>query len=220
LSSKDRSAKAKHRPRAQYGERQEQVTNTAARLFAERGFHATTISDLVQATGLQRGGLYHYIDGKDDLLVRIHEAFLSPLLAEAREIADSGQPPDVTLRILAQVLMRFHVDYHDHITVFLNEWRAIASQPAWKDIRQARREFEEIIAHAMREGAEQGIFAFSDARHARHTVLAWLGMINYSYQWLDPMGKTPPEQLADEFSDIFLYGICKRAGRAARHNGG
>ena len=40
---------------------------TAARLFAERGYQATSMSDLTEATGLAAGGLYHYIESKDQL---------------------------------------------------------------------------------------------------------------------------------------------------------
>lgn len=199
--------KASGRSRARYDKRREEVTDTAARVFAERGFHATTIDDLVEATGLQRGGLYHYISGKNDLLIRIEQAVLEPLLAQASEVPAS-EPPDVALRHLAQILMRFHVDYHYHITVFLNEWRTISTQPEWSEIRGERRKFEKIIERVLQRGVNEGAFVIP---HVRHAVLAWLGMINYSHQWMDPKGGVPPASLADEFSDIFLNGILTRA---------
>jgi TetR/AcrR family transcriptional regulator, cholesterol catabolism regulator len=64
--------------------RRREIVDVGAKAFAEHGFHATTIDQLVEATGLQRGGLYHYIDGKLDLLIAIHERFIEPLLEEAR----------------------------------------------------------------------------------------------------------------------------------------
>ena len=56
------------RLRARYDRRRQRVIDTAAGVIARRGFHATTVGDLVEATGLARGGLYHYIGSKDELL--------------------------------------------------------------------------------------------------------------------------------------------------------
>src|SRR5438552_3454258 len=84
--------------------RKEQIADTAALLFATKGFHATTIQDLVEATGLQRGALYHYIDAKKDLLFQIHTRFIDPLLEEAHAVEKVSQPPDASLRALADAL--------------------------------------------------------------------------------------------------------------------
>jgi TetR/AcrR family transcriptional regulator, cholesterol catabolism regulator len=73
--------------------------------------------------------------------------------------------------------------FRDHVTVFLHEWRIIESEPACGEIRSARREFEQIIADTLQRGREEGTLAFGDLRI---TALAFLGMVNYSYQWLRP----------------------------------
>ena len=195
---------AGERSRQRYAKRRTEVVDTAARVFAARGFHGTTIEDLVEATGLQRGGLYHYMDGKLDLLIAIHQRFIDPLLANAREVAERDEPADVQLRELARVLMRDIADYHDQVTVFLHEWRAIESDPAWRDIRRARQEFEQIVARVLERGRDDGLFGFEDSRL---TLLGFLGMINYSYQWFDPKGRVSPDTIADRFADIFLSGI-------------
>ena len=200
----------RERSRERYAQRRQEVVDTAARVFAARGFHATTIEDLVEATGLQRGGLYHYIDGKLDLLIAIHERFIDPLLDNAREISKREDPPDVQLRALAHALMDDIANYHDQVTVFLHEWKAIESEPAWKEVRGARQEFERIVSGVLKRGRDEGIFDFDDLRL---TLLAFLGMINYSYQWFDPKGRVPPGRIADHFVDIFLAGVSA-AGRA------
>src|SRR3954453_5560685 len=72
--------------RARYERRRHEVVDAAARVFAEQGFHATSVQDLVAATGLAAGGLYHYIGSKDRLLVQICDELMDPLLAEAEAI--------------------------------------------------------------------------------------------------------------------------------------
>src|SRR4051794_11617006 len=191
---------AKRRSRERYDQRRQEVVDIAARVFAERGFHATTIPDLVEATGLQRGGLYHYIDGKKDLLIRIHGRFLDPLLAEAERIAALDEPPDAKLRLLARALMSNIATYPHQVTVFLHEWRVIENDPEWQQIRKSRRRFESLVGSVLKEGNDQGVFAIKNNRIA---LLGWLGMINYSYQWYRPGGRVKHQDIADEFCEIF-----------------
>lgn len=189
---------------SRWDERRQEVVDTAAHLFAKRGYHATTIADLVDATGLQRGGLYHYISSKSELLIRIHERFINPLLEDARRILAAGDAPDVALRDLAHALMHDIVDYQDQVTVFLHEWQIIENDPEWKGIRAARKEFEGVVEQVLRAGAQQGMFQVNDVRL---TVLAFLGIMNYTTQWYRRGRSNSADELADYFVDIFLRGI-------------
>jgi AcrR family transcriptional regulator len=189
---------------ARYDRRRREVVDKAARVFAERGYHATSIEDLVEATGLQRGGLYHYMDGKKDLLSQIHHRFIEPLLEDARGIVERGGPPDEVLRNLGGALIRDIASYGDQVTVFLHEWRIIRDDPEWGEIRQARKDFEALVGSVLRRGMDEGVFAIRDERIA---LLGFLGMFNYSYQWFRPGGRVPAEEVAEEFCDIFLDGI-------------
>jgi AcrR family transcriptional regulator len=195
---------SRRKPRERYDERQAEVIDIAARVFAERGYHATSIEDLVEATGLQRGGLYHYMDGKKDLLIRIHRRFIDPLLEDAQDIAERGEPAEETLRLLTRALMHDIATYRDQVTVFLNEWRIIEHDPEWAEIRRSRRAFEEVVTEVIERGCEEGAFAVKDVRIA---VLGFLGMVNYSYQWYRPGGRGKPQDIADQFFEIFSSGI-------------
>ena len=193
------------RARARFDDRQGEIVDAAARAFAEHGYHATSIDDLVAATGLQRGGLYHYIGGKQDLLIAIHERFLQPLLAQARAIAAEQLPPEAALRALAHALMENISRYRDQVTVFFHEWRTIEGDERWSQVRRERREFERIIADVLERGRAAGRFRFDDGRIA---LLGFLGMINYTPQWYEPRGRMSHEDIAEQFCDIFLRGIA------------
>jgi TetR/AcrR family transcriptional regulator, cholesterol catabolism regulator len=192
------------RSRERWLEKEREVVDIAAGVFAERGFHATSIEDLVEATGLQRGGLYHYMNGKADLLIKIHQRFIEPLLEQAHEVAAEDEPADVVLRKLAAVLMNDIATYRDQVTVFLHEWRVIEDDPEWKTIRKARKDFEGVIESVLRRGVDEGIFEIKDMRLA---VMAFLGMFNHSYQWFQPGGRFSAQRIADNFCDIYISGV-------------
>src|ERR1700743_2702257 len=76
----------------QRGERWHQrrtaIVDAAAKLFAERGYHATGTAELCEAVGLGKGSLYYYVDSKENLLYLIHERVMNQVLGLVTRIAD------------------------------------------------------------------------------------------------------------------------------------
>ena len=203
------SPPAPERPalRARYEGRRAEVIAAAARQLAENGYAATSIADLTEATGLDAGGLYHYIGSKEALLVAICDELLEPLLAQAREIAASDElSPKGQLRALLRAWLAHIESHRDHMLVFSQERRVIEREPQWRQVRRRRKEFEEILDDVLRRGEESGTMVFEDRAL---TLLALLGMVNYTTQWLRPRGRLAAAEIADRYCDLIL-----RAGGA------
>src|SRR5437764_15052305 len=106
-------------------ERGEQVYAAALRLFREKGYHATSMQDIALAVGLYKGSLYHYIGGKEDLLVQVFERAMGALLADVERIAaDTSLRPSGQLRLVVQAHVRCVSENLDALTVYLHEFRA------------------------------------------------------------------------------------------------
>lgn len=194
-----------------YDERRGEIADIASRLFAERGYHATSMQDLTDAIGLQRGALYHYINAKKDLLYLIHDRLIQPLNERLRDIDSREEPPEVALREIAHALMQTIHDQRDQVTVFLHEWKAIRGDEGWASVRDSRREFETMVERALERGVEEGVFSLDNVRIA---TLGFLGMMNYAYTWIEPDGEWDADYIADQFADMYLNGI--RATKPAR----
>jgi AcrR family transcriptional regulator len=193
--------------RARYDARRREVVDAGAEAFARRGFHATSIDDLVEATGLARGGLYHYIGSKQALLFEVFDVLMAPLLERAREIAAEDAPAETRLRALVRVWMA-HVDSHRaHMTVFTQERRTLEQAEGWERVRADRREFEGILGGILEEGAAAGEFVIEDPHLAK---LAFTGMVNSTPQWFQTGRRLTAEQVADGFCDLLLAGIRPR----------
>jgi AcrR family transcriptional regulator len=192
---------------ARYDRKRREVVDAAAGAFARRGYHATSIDDLVDATGLARGGLYHYIGSKQALLIEVFDVLMAPLLERAREIAAAEAPAEERLRLLVRVWMA-HVDSHRaHMTVFTQERRTLERTPEWERVRADRREFEAILGAILEDGVAAGELVIPDVDLAK---LAITGMVNSTPQWFDPARRLAAEQVADGFCDLLLGGIRPR----------
>jgi AcrR family transcriptional regulator len=189
--------------RARYDRRRQEVVSAAARVFAQRGFQATTMGDLSQATGLAAGGLYHYIGSKEQLLFEICTELLDPLLEEADVIVSEPAAPEQTLRRLVRV-WALHVERHrDHMRVFQQERQLIERGARWRAVRASRQQFEGVLDEVLAAGERSGDFTFPDRRLA---LMALLSMINYLPQWFRPRGRLSAEAVADGFCDLLLNG--------------
>jgi AcrR family transcriptional regulator len=180
--------------RERYDRRQQAVVTTAAALFARRGFQATSMDELSEATGLRSGGLYHYIGSKQNLLLAIFGQLMDPLLARAAEIEAGEDDPQTQLRALVRAWLA-HIENHlDHMAVFAQERHTIEHEPEWEQVRASRDAFEAILARRL---AAVGL---TD----RLALFALLGMVNHTATWLKPGGRLTTEQIADGYCDMLL----------------
>ncbi len=205
--------------RERYERRRRDVIATAARLFAERGYQATSMSELTEATGLAAGGLYHYIESKDQLLISICDELVDPLLDRARELVAEETPPaelpehatqhQRQLRALLHAWLAHIASHRDHMLVFAQERHVIEREPQWRRVRSQRKAFEKLLDDVLARGERDGTMHFDDRSF---TLLTLLGMVNYTPQWWNPHGRLGPGEIADGYCDLVLRGLAENEG--------
>jgi AcrR family transcriptional regulator len=185
-------------------ERGEEVYAAALRLFKEKGYHATSMQDIAAAVGLYKGSLYHYIGGKEDLLVQVFERAMGTLLADVeRIVADSSLRPSIQLRLLFQAHVQAVADNLDALTVYLHEFRALAGE-SLANVRAQRQRYKDLVSAIIERGVGVGEFAASDVGIA---TLGLLGMCNWVVQWYRPGGRLTAREIGGYFADLVLDGL-------------
>ena len=187
--------------RERFDRRRREVVDAAAQVFAERGYHATTVAELLEATGLTAGGLYHYVRTRDELLVLICDELMDPLLDRADAIVASEASPEEQLRALLHAWLE-HIERHlDHMRVFQQERHVIERDPRWHEIRAKRLEFEQLLDGLLARAEQTGALLIPDRRLA---LLALNGMVNYTPTWFRPDGRLRAGEIADHYCDLLL----------------
>src|SRR3954453_7637779 len=181
--------------------RRTELTRQAARLFAEKGYHGTSIGDLAEAMGVQKGSLYAHISSKQDLLYETMAEGAAAFHAGLDAIPDDA-PVSEKIRLALRSHLRVVGDQLDVATVFVQEWRYL--EGARRDeIVAERRRYEERIRALFREGRELGELR-SDLDDATAGLLA-LSAANWAYTWLQPSRDT--DELADRFYALLIDGM-------------
>jgi len=185
-------------------ERSEEVYRAALRLFREKGYHATSMQDIAAAVGLYKGSLYHYIGGKEDLLVQVFERAMGTLLADVeRIVADTSLRPSAQLRLIVQAHVTCVAENLDALTVYLHEFRALAGE-SLANVRAQRDRYAHLVADTVGRGVRLGEFETADVGIA---TLGLLGMCNWVCQWYQPGGRLGPAQIGGYFADLVLGGL-------------
>jgi TetR/AcrR family transcriptional regulator, cholesterol catabolism regulator len=158
----------------------ERLSAEAARLFAERGYHGTSINDLAVALGIHKSSLYAYINGKADLL-----ADIALTGAAAFHAALDGLPDEATPGERLEMALRAHLgvveSQLDVATVWLQEWRYLTGEPLDLFIKERHR-YEQRIRDLFAAAVESGdLLPDLDTDDA---TLVFLSVANWAYTWL------------------------------------
>jgi AcrR family transcriptional regulator len=181
--------------------RRVELTRKAARLFAERGYHGTSIGDLAEAMGVQKASLYAHIASKQDLLYETMREGATAFHA-ALDAIDERLPATEKIRLALRAHLRVVDEQLDVATVFVREWRYLEGDRR-EEILRERRRYEERFRLLFREGREHGELR-TDLDEASAALLA-LSAANWAYTWLTPGRDT--DELADRFHALLVDGM-------------
>jgi len=189
--------------------RRDELVAVAAQLFAERGYHGTSMADLAEAMGVQKGSLYSLTGSKQDLLVVVTREG-----AAAFHTALDRVPQDADPLARIGAALRGHLavvaEQADTATVFTREWRFL-EEPELTAFRDERRRYETRWRSLLAEAAERGMLRADLDFEA--TVLLVLSAANWAYTWIRPGADT--DALADRFFAVLLDGVRGYATRPA-----
>jgi AcrR family transcriptional regulator len=183
------------------GTRRNELTRQAARLFAEKGYHGTSIGDLAEAMGVQKGSLYAHIDSKADLLWEVARDGATAFQAALDTVSDDASALE-KIRLALRAHLRVVGQQLDVATVFIREWRYLEGERR-EEFLAERRRYEERFRALFREGRELGELR-ADLDDATATLLA-LSAANWAYTWIRP--ETDTDELADRFHEFLLDGM-------------
>jgi AcrR family transcriptional regulator len=181
--------------------RRTELTRAAARLFAEKGYHGTSIGDLAQALGVQKGSLYAHIESKADLLWEVARDGAAAFHAALDSVPEEG-PVLERIRDALRAHLRVVAEQLDIATVFTREWRYLQGERREQFVAERRR-YEERVRALFREGRERGELR-TDLDDGTAALLA-LSAVNWAYTWLRPGVET--DVLADRFTALLLEGM-------------
>ena len=178
----------------------EAIDRAAIELFAELGYHATSMRAIAAAAGVQPAAIYHWYPSKEAILVQFQDEFMDRLTEDVAAAVERHSDP--AIRLAAAV--REHVVYHGRhpreAFVTDSEIRALADAP--RDALLAQRDaYQERFVAMIDAGVEAGSLRSSNTRVAAYAILLQCTGVAL---WFDPSGPLGLERVAELHVELVL----------------
>jgi AcrR family transcriptional regulator len=195
---------------ADYADKRREIGDAAARLFAERGFAAVSISDIARACGCAKSLIYHYYPSKEQILADLLLSHVEALLGAAKAARAASAEPREQFRAFLRGHMRLYADARYFHVLLLNSLPHLPDQERAK-VRRIERELVAIATEIL----VRLVPALADKPQLlRPSAMNLYALINWTHVWYDASGPLKPEAFADFAGDLFLDGLAAAAGRA------
>jgi len=189
-----------------------EVYRTAAQIILEKGYDATSVSDIAEALGITKAGLYHYIHGKTQLLFDIMQYGLGELDREVAEPAKKIADPEKRLRFMIGMHARIVTRGEGAVTILVDEARALTPVQNRKIIKR-KRAYLDFLRATLNEMKGEGKLRDVDLTVAAFSLL---GMINWLSRWYRADASLNEQQIAEAVVDIALNGLTRPEARGRR----
>ena len=179
------------------------VVAAAGRLFAERGYHGTSMRDLGRELGLLGSSLYAHVDSKQDLLVEVVEEGAGLFQDSAQRALTVGGSGSDRLRALIAGHVDVVLDNQDVVRTFLNEARMLDETHRAR-VLAARDAYERAFRTVISDGVGDGSIREVNPKIASIFILSILNAVE---RWYRADGELDRDALADAIVSFALIGI-------------
>ena len=193
--------KQPHEPTA----RRDEIIRVAAKIFAAKGYHATTLDEIARELGITKPALYYHVRNKEEILREIISKIMEPM-EEAIKVGGSSLPPRDKIERIVQILVKFGAERKETTLIAFEELKILPKRSR-DAVRRRQKGLERVLQEVLREGAAQGVFTPADEKMVAYSILA---SSNWVYRWYHPDGGLTPAEIAEKFSHFFERGYLKR----------
>ena len=183
--------------------RKETIIETAARLFRERGFSATSMRDLAEQVGVEAASLYNHINSKAEILQELCFKVANKFMGHIDKVDAS----DISAIKKIEAILRFHiqqmVNHYEEVYVSDREWKHL-TDPYLSNIQTQRRVYRQRIASVIEEGIRKNEIKKIDAPTA---VLIMLHAVSGIESWHRSKEKITGEMLEENMIAILIGGL-------------
>lgn len=186
------------------------VFEVAAEVFHRKGYDNTSMSDVADAAGLTKAGLYHHISSKESLLYTILDNGLD--LTEAYVVKPLEEIADPIERLAKMIELHLRLVLEERnleVTGLLHECKTLSTSDRTKINRRKKdyvRFTTKLITDAIKKHKIKDV-------NPKLASFALLGMLNWTYQWYKASGSIRCDEIVSSFQRIFLQGILGTSRR-------
>jgi AcrR family transcriptional regulator len=141
--------------------RQQQISEAAMKLFAQNGYHNTTVRDIARLSSISTGSVYDYVKSKEDILFLVSQKFFATLKENVEKALLGLDDPLMKLKATIEATLTVIDNFQEYVLITYRESKHFKKQDLI-GIFQQESFFIDNFMKIFKEGNEKGIFRVND----------------------------------------------------------
>ncbi|MDU4961584.1 MAG: TetR/AcrR family transcriptional regulator [Sporomusaceae bacterium] len=194
------------------GNKRRQILDAAYTVFSRKGFHRTTIDEIIALAATGKGTVYNYFVNKEQLFYTLTQEISQVFETDLAAAVNAADDPLCKLRRLVRLILAFYGKHGDLWRVLMHEMRGFGNDHNSRISAKMREKYQCFfqrtigsLEQAIAEGIAAGAIRSCDPSVAAHAVFSVLATMAFQHYIGDDS-----DAAADQVTDTFLYGIAKR----------
>ena len=181
------------------------LISVAIDLFFEKGYFATSMSDIAKGCGIQKASIYHHFSGKEDLLFGIMKTTMVDLTAALHQDLDQAVGVEQRMRAAVRSHLAFHLKRQKETFIASSELRGLSRANLGRIIA-LRDQYEAVFQELIASGICEGLFGQGDIKILSYAVLT---LCTAGATWYRPDGRLPATAIVEIYENFILNGLRK-----------
>ncbi len=202
------------------GNMKETIKSVAIDLFFQKGYFATSISDIARGSGIQKASIYYHYASKEELLFSIQKTTMEDLTDCLKTGIAKSRDTESKMRMAVHTHVRFHLERQKENFIANSEMRGL-TQEHLRVIVQKRDEYEQIFQDIIQKGTWEGVFAPGDVKILSYAILT---LCTAGAAWYKSDGRLSVDKIATIYENFIIsglkQGICGKSLNNDFHHAG
>lgn len=197
-----------HQQKSREEQREEKrlaVLRTAARMFNEKGFHATSLDEVAEALDISKPTVYYYVKSKDEILFECVRLGLEMVVQAADEVERAGG--SASEKLIAVMRKYAEIVTMDFGMCLIRVGEDPLPPQSRAQLRSLKARIDRQFRTLVQEGVAEGAFAACDPKI---TAFGIAGTLSWIARWYDPQGPMSADEIAERCIALLMNGLVNR----------
>jgi len=180
----------------------DEIIEAASKLFSQKGYRATNISEIGNSVGLHKTTLFHYVKSKEDILMSVIQIPLDEYICCLDKTVEyKGLSPEEKLRLALEKQISVICKYKDYLNVSMSDMRSL-SEKNLKQLSIKRNRYHKKLVDLILEiqsDNKSNLFKGLDAKIVSFGIF---GMCNWITQWYSENGSLTPKDISEIYYNM------------------
>jgi len=179
------------------------IRSVAIDHFFEKGYFATSISDIARDCGIQKASIYYHFASKEELLFNIMQSTMDDLLTHLNGFLADAAGVEDRMRAAVRSHVVFHLKRQKETFIASSELRGLSAEH-YQALVAKRDSYETIFQQLIRAGIDQQVFQPGDIKILSYAILT---LCTAGASWFKPNGRLSADAVAGIYENFILNGL-------------